>query len=333
MTECLIIGAGIVGLSTAYELKKQGYKVTVIDGDKIGKSSQSAAGILFPLSPWENSKYMQNLCISGHNEYNIFYKNLNLQEKKKISFEKKNLIIFGKNINLARNWYKKNNFVDSNYYDNKLNLIEKNIKEVYKNYLVVKNINILNPLSLINFYKEKLKNLGVIFKKDNIYHIHDFVDFPENHIYDFIIVTAGSWSNEIINKKDIKIKPIKGQLLHFKTKEKLINNIILFDDYYIMQRHNNNIIVGATIEDVGFNSNITKEAKNYLKEAISRIFLKAIYIGELTHTFGFRPYSINDKPYINVDSINNRIIYNFGHYRYGILTSIVSAKMVKNLIT
>lgn len=188
-------------------------------------------------------------------------------------------------------------------------------------------------MSLINFYKEKLKNLGVIFKKDNIYHIHDFVDFPENHIYDFIIVTAGSWSNEIINKKDIKIKPIKGQLLHFKTKEKLINNIILFDDYYIMQRHNNNIIVGATIEDVGFNSNITKEAKNYLKEAISRIFLKAIYIGELTHTFGFRPYSINDKPYINVDSINNRIIYNFGHYRYGILTSIVSAKMVKNLIT
>lgn len=333
MTECLIIGAGIVGLSTAYELKKQGYKVTVIDGDKIGKSSQSAAGILFPLSPWENSKYMQNLCISGHNEYNIFYKNLNLQDKKKISFEKKNLIIFGKNINLARNWYKKNNFVDSNYYDNKLNLIEKNIKEVYKNYLVVKNINILNPLSLINFYKEKLKNLGVIFKKDNIYHIHDFVDFPENHIYDFIIVTAGSWSNEIINKKNIKIKPIKGQLLHFKTKEKLINNIILFDDYYIMQRHNNNIIVGATIEDVGFNSNITKEAKNYLKEAISRIFLKAIYIGELTHTFGFRPYSINDKPYINVDSINNRIIYNFGHYRYGILTSIVSAKMVKNLIT
>tara|TARA_B100000767_G_scaffold274455_1_gene307494 strand:+ start:2538 stop:3539 length:1002 start_codon:yes stop_codon:yes gene_type:complete len=333
MTECLIIGAGIVGLSTAYELKKQGYKVTVIDGDKIGKSSQSAAGILFPLSPWENSKYMQNLCISGHNEYNIFYKNLNLQDKKKISFEKKNLIIFGKNINLARNWYKKNNFVDSNYYDNKLNLIEKNIKEVYKNYLVVKNINILNPLSLINFYKEKLKNLGVIFKKDNIYHIHDFVDFPENHIYDFIIVTAGSWSNEIINKKDIKIKPIKGQLLHFKTKEKLINNIILFDDYYIMQRHNNNIIVGATIEDVGFNSNITKEAKNYLKEAISRIFLKAIYIGELTHTFGFRPYSINDKPYINIDSINNRIIYNFGHYRYGILTSIASAKMVKNLIT
>ena len=333
MTKCLIIGAGIVGLSTAYELKKQGYKVTVIDGDKIGKSSQSAAGILFPLSPWENSKYMQNLCISGHNEYNIFYKNLNLQDKKKISFEKKNLIIFGKNINLARNWYKKNNFVDSNYYDNKLNLIEKNIKEVYKNYLVVKNINILNPLSLINFYKEKLKNLGVIFKKDNIYHIHDFVDFPENHIYDFVIVTAGSWSNEIINKKDIKIKPIKGQLLHFKTKEKLINNIILFDDYYIMQRHNNNIIVGATIEDVGFNSNITIEAKNYLKEAISRIFLKAIYIGDLTHTFGFRPYSINDKPYINVDSINNRIIYNFGHYRYGILTSIASAKMVKNLIT
>ena len=70
-------------------------------------------------------------------------------------------------------------------------------------------------MSLINFYKEKLKNLGVIFKKDNIYHIHDFVDFPENHIYDFIIVTAGSWSNEIINKKRYKNKADKRTVTSF----------------------------------------------------------------------------------------------------------------------
>ena len=39
-----------------------------------------------------------------------------------------------------------------------------------------------------------------------------------------------------------------------------------------------------------------------------------------------------DAPYIKNDKQNKRIIYNFGHYRYGILTAIPSAKMVKKLM-
>ena len=63
MTKCLIVGAGIVGLSTAYDLKKKGFDVTIVDNNKKGQSSRAAAGILFPLSPWENLKYMQELNI------------------------------------------------------------------------------------------------------------------------------------------------------------------------------------------------------------------------------------------------------------------------------
>ena len=191
----------------------------------------------------------------------------------------------------------------------------------------------MNPASLINFYKKKLLNLKVIFKKDNIKNIYNYIDLKKNHSYDFIIITAGSWSNEIINKKDIQIKPIKGQLLHFRTKKKLLNNVLLFDNHYIIPRYDNNIVVGATTEDVGFRNDTTKEAETYLKEFISNIFSSNIHMEDLKCTFGFRPYSVNDKPYINTDSDNDRIIYNFGHYRYGILTAISSARIVKNLIT
>ena len=60
MTECLIIGSGIVGLITAYELRKSGYKITVIESRRSGQASKSAAGILFPINPWENKKNMQD---------------------------------------------------------------------------------------------------------------------------------------------------------------------------------------------------------------------------------------------------------------------------------
>ena len=94
MTKCLIIGSGIVGLITAYELKKSGCDVTIIDKQKPGQASMSAAGILFPLEPWENKKYMQDLCIAGHNEYNKFFKNFTPLEKEKIGYEKKSILLF-----------------------------------------------------------------------------------------------------------------------------------------------------------------------------------------------------------------------------------------------
>ena len=89
MTKCLIIGSGLVGLTTAYELIKQGHNVTIIDNSQKGQASKSAAGLLYPLSPWSNSRYMQEICISGHQEYNSFFKNLSINEQKEISIEKK----------------------------------------------------------------------------------------------------------------------------------------------------------------------------------------------------------------------------------------------------
>ena len=332
MTECLIIGAGIVGLSTAYELKKQGYKVTIIDKAKEGQSSKSAAGIIFPLKPWENLKFMQELCITGHSEYNNFLRDLSETDKKTISCEKKDLIIFGKNIKLARKWYEKNKFVESKFIKKKLTQVEKNIKNKYENYLLIKNINTLNPRKLIEFYKKILLSQGVIFKNENIKNIYNYIDHQKNHIYDFVVVTTGSWSKEVFGEEHIQVKPIKGQLLHFKTKKKLLHNVLLYNEYYILPRDDNNIIAGATIEDVGFKSNTTLDAENNLRNFFYEIFDNSIEIKESKMTFGFRPYSESGKPYINKDPKNKRIIYNFGHYRYGILTSIASAKLVSKFM-
>ena len=79
----------IVGLITAYELRKSGCNVTVIDSNKAGQASSNAAGILFPLSPWKNHKNMQELCIEGHKAYCSFFNNLTKKEKEEFKYEKK----------------------------------------------------------------------------------------------------------------------------------------------------------------------------------------------------------------------------------------------------
>ena len=84
------------------------YQITITDNNKVGQASKSAAGILFPLSPWKNSQFMQELCISGHNEYNNFFNNLDLKDRKEINYKRSNIIIFGENLKYAKEWYKKN---------------------------------------------------------------------------------------------------------------------------------------------------------------------------------------------------------------------------------
>ncbi len=332
MTECLIIGSGIVGLITAYELRKSGYKITVIESQKSGQASKSAAGILFPINPWENKKNMQDLCITGHKEYNLFFNYFSKQEKEKIGFEKKDLLLFGEKINLAKKWYKDRKDIKSEFNNKKVNTIEKNIKEHYKDFLKIPDINIINPEKFIIFLKNLLLKDGVRFSEEKVEKLDLFLKNKSSNYYDFIIISAGAWSKNILNKENIKLKPIKGQLLHIKSKKKLMENILIYKNYYIFQKKDNEIIIGSTLEDVGFEEGVTESAKDYLIKPLSEIFLDKFDILSLKQTYGFRPYSSQEEPYVCFDSNNSRVIYNFGHYRYGILSALPSAKIVNKLI-
>ena len=332
MIKCLIIGAGIVGLTTAIELEKNGYDVTIIDAKKEGRASNAAAGIMLSLSPWENSKKMQDLCASGQQEYSKFFNTMSYEDKKIISYDKKNILIFGDNLERSKKWYHKDNYIESNFFEKKLNTVEENIRGEYENYLKVKGIYIIDPVSLILYYKKKLKQKNIKFIKEDIKEIHNYVNLKKNKYYDFFIVTAGTWSNEILKNDKIILKPVKGQLINIKTSKKIIDNVLFYNDYYLIPKGDTNLIVGATVEDVGFDNNITKEANSYLLKSLSEIFSSELSISNITQSYGFRPYTNTDAPYIKNDKQNKRIIYNFGHYRYGILTAIPSAKIVKNLM-
>ena len=332
MTKCLIIGAGIVGLTTALELQRNGYDVTIIDAEKEGRSSRSAAGIMLPLSPWENSKKMQDLCALGHKEYCKFFDDLSAEDKKIITYDKKNILIFGDNLDNSKKWYRKNNYVESNFFKKKLNAEENNIRKEYENYIKVKGVYIIDPVTLILYYKKKLKQKNIKFIKEDVKEIHNYINLKKNKYYDFFIVTAGTWSNEILENNEIILKPIKGQVINVKTSKKIIDNVLFYNNYYVIPRGEHNLVVGATVEDVGFDKNVTKEANSYLLQSLSDIFSSKLSISNITQSFGFRPYTNTDAPYIKNDNQNKRIIYNFGHYRYGILTAIPSAKIVKKLM-
>ncbi len=64
--DVLVIGAGIVGCSIAYALRKRGIGVVVLERDTIGAhASSAAAGLLAPLRPLSEANALQSLLLTG----------------------------------------------------------------------------------------------------------------------------------------------------------------------------------------------------------------------------------------------------------------------------
>ncbi|MEC7885558.1 MAG: FAD-dependent oxidoreductase [Pseudomonadota bacterium] len=333
-SKVLVIGGGIVGLASALKLLEKDFEVSIIDAQKPGAASNMAGGILFPLKPWEISNEMLRLCIDGISEYNIFFDNLDSKEKTQIQHYKRDTIVLGNILEKTNIWYSKNTITDFKFYKENLNKYKTVFNENFNEFLLLKDINIVDPGQLKKYIESDLKSKGVNFISGNIDNVNNLFEGSKNkefNSYDYIVVTAGAWSSSLLNL-DIEIKPIKGQLLFFKSSKPLIENIIFIDDYYMIPRSENILVVGSTLEDVGFDISTSKIARDNLSEQVYKVFNKESNLKCIDQISGFRPFSDIGEPYICKHPGNPKIIFNFGHFRYGILTAFSSASKLINLI-
>ncbi|HET7634947.1 MAG TPA: FAD-dependent oxidoreductase, partial [Burkholderiales bacterium] len=64
MNDCVIIGAGVIGLATALELRRRGATVTVVERGTAGaEASWAGGGLLFPLMPWDYEPAVTDLAL------------------------------------------------------------------------------------------------------------------------------------------------------------------------------------------------------------------------------------------------------------------------------
>jgi glycine oxidase len=150
-----------------------------------------------------------------------------------------------------------------------------------------------------------------------------------------IVVAAGTWSGSIEGMPPgaLPVRPIKGQLLHLRTHdgEPFTEHNIRGLDVYIVSRSDGRVIVGATVEEQGFDTSVTAGATyELLRDAYELI--PGITELEFVETIaGLRPCTPDNAPVIG--PLDTGVIVATGHYRNGILLAPVTAKIVTELLT
>jgi glycine oxidase len=157
---------------------------------------------------------------------------------------------------------------------------------------------------------------------------------------DVVVLAAGAWSRSIASsiaglapQALPPVRPIKGQMLALRmdSAAPLVTHVIWGPGIYMVPRLDGRLIMGATVEEKGFDPTLTAGGLLTLLEAAWRAIpaIEELPIDEMW--VGHRPGSRDDAPILGPGPLDG-LIYATGHHRNGILLAPVTADAIARLV-
>ena len=148
---------------------------------------------------------------------------------------------------------------------------------------------------------------------------------------DFVVVAAGSWSGRVRvrNLPALPVRPVRGQLLHLEwTAPRSLSRIIWGPRAYAVPWSDRSLLVGATVEDAGFDEHATAAGVHDLTSAVIELLPDAAFARFDAVRVGLRPALPDALPAIGPFQRAPRVVMATGHFRNGVLLAPVTAEIV-----
>ena len=156
------------------------------------------------------------------------------------------------------------------------------------------------------------------------------------HPAEVVVLAAGAWSRDIEGLPEVArppVRPVKGQMLALQMdpQEPLLRHVLWAPRIYMVPRSDGRLIVGATVEERGFDDSLTAGGVFSVLEAGWRALpaIEELPIAEMW--VGFRPTSRDDAPILGPAPLEGLYLAT-GHHRNGILLAPATADYVAEAI-
>ena len=149
-----------------------------------------------------------------------------------------------------------------------------------------------------------------------------------------VVVAAGSWSGQIAidGVPPLPVRPIRGQLLQLASDAPPLNRIVWGPRCYLVPIGHGSILVGATVEDAGFDERTTVAGVRDLLDSACDLVPNLWQASFAGARVGLRPATPDEMPIIGRSRKISGLVYATGHYRNGVLMAPLTARAVADLI-
>ena len=149
-----------------------------------------------------------------------------------------------------------------------------------------------------------------------------------------VVLAAGAWAGTaewLPPEARPPVRPVKGQILVLRGPEPLCERIVVSPWIYVVPRPDGRVVVGATVEERGFDVSVTAGGVHELLREAYRVLPEVAELELLEATAGLRPGSPDNAPLIGPGAIEGLVLAT-GHFRNGILLAPLTGEGIAALV-
>lgn len=335
-SDFLIIGGGAVGLFSALNLQQAGYRVTLVERGMIGQeASWAGGGIMSPLCSWDYPEAVTRLTQRSMGMLADTAAMLHATTGIDPEYTRSGMLILPPlRETLAARWCAQHGVelrpVAAKDY----------LPGVAGDALLMPDIAQVRNPRLLAALRRRFEMLGGTILEHHEVHSFEFAGDRVTALHtaqgrlsaDAYVVAAGAWSKTLLGRhaRQLDIRPIRGQILLFKFDAPPFEHIVLQGSRYFIPRRDGHVLVGSTLEDVGFDKSTTQQAHDELLGDVCALFPD--WPQPVRHWAGLRPGSQHNIPTIGRHPQLANLYANCGHFRYGVTMSPACAELLQNEI-
>jgi glycine oxidase len=342
----VIVGGGVMGCACAWELARAGARVVVLERSVPGaEASSAAAGILGAQVEAHGGGPLATLGRESRRLYPAFVKELARSTGIDVEYRESGVLKVANSapqaLALARSvaWQKpRPRRVDRAWLDEH----EPELSPRVKGGVLFESDARIDPRLLLRALHIAAANAGVTFRSGAYVQtvmrangratgvaLDDGTVVRGTHV----LVAAGSWTTLVggVGLAADRVQPVRGQIVELATAEPVIRRVVFGPKVYLVPRDDGRVLVGSTMEFVGYRREVTAGAiRDLLAGALS---LYPVLEGASLRSSwsSFRPYTPDELPLIGEGDCE-RLLLATGHHRNGILLAPVTAAMITALV-
>jgi glycine oxidase len=329
--DVIVIGGGIIGLSLSIELRRKGASVLVVERGQPGREASHAAGGMLVDCPLETPAVLEPLATASARLYPEFVRELEAESGMKIDLRDQGTILFPSVEHLSSACLERATLPAP------LAELEPALGDLNRPafYLHERSV---DPRALTAATLQTAKRLAVDISSGeeviavNLSNGRGVITTKTSFQAPKVVNCAGAWSGQIAPLA-FPTRPVKGQMLCVASPSRnLLKNVIRTPEVYLIPRSDGRILVGATVEEAGFDKRTNLETIQRLHRAAISIVPELIKAKILEDWAGLRPGTPDALPILGATATRGYYVAT-GHFRDGILLAPITAQVMAEVIT